>query len=165
MQLNRNSHESDCGNELTQPEMAAIAGLINANARLTQALGQRLQEQHDLLLSEYEILHAISESEKQCARLLDLAGSAHLSISGMSRLAVRLEERGIVDRVPNQKDGRSSQLKLTPVGEELLAHARETHKECAQELILQHLTDEEIGQLVAIWGKIADGSGCGATVE
>lgn len=154
MQVNCNGHGSECTNELAQPEMAAIAGLIGANARLSKALGQRLQEQHDLLLSEYEILHAISESDERCARLLDLADSAHLSISGMSRLAVRLEERGIVARIPNQKDGRSSQLKLTESGGELLAAARTTHKECAYEQILQHLTADEIAQLVAIWSKL-----------
>ncbi len=143
--------------------MFAIAGLINANARLTKALGQRLQERHDLLLSEYEILHAISESGEKCPRLLDLADSAHLSISGMSRLAVRLEERGIVARVPNAADGRSSQLTLTESGALLLHDARTTHRDCAHEQILQHLTDEEIAQLVAIWEKLPGGaSDCGS---
>lgn len=154
MQVNCNTPHSACSQELNQPEMAAIAGLIGAHARLTKALGQQLQERHDLLLSEYEILHAISASSEQCSRLLDLAESAHLSISGMSRLAVRLEERGVVARVANVADGRSSQLTLTDAGSRLLEDARATHKACAQEQILQYLTDEDIAQLVAIWGKV-----------
>lgn len=157
MQVNCNNSHSDCADELNQPEMAAIGGLIGAHARLTKALGQELQDRHGLLLSEYEIMHAIAESGEQCARLLDLADSAHLSISGMSRLAVRLEERGVVARVPNAADGRSSQLTLTESGAQLLHEARTTHKECAHEQILQYLTDEEISQLVAIWGKLPGG--------
>ncbi len=68
-----------------------------------------------LLTREYAVLFALS-SEPEGLRITELGDDVLITQPGMSRLIVRLEARGLVERVDDAADGRARRIRLTPDG-------------------------------------------------
>ncbi|SEO05203.1 DNA-binding transcriptional regulator, MarR family [Actinacidiphila rubida] len=70
----------------------------------------------DLLPLEYGVLHALSNAPHGL-RISELRDDALLITQpGMSRLVIRLEARGLVERGDDPDDARASRIRLTPDG-------------------------------------------------
>ena len=69
----------------------------------------------DLLTREYAVLFALS-SQPDGLRITELGDDVLITQPGMSRLIVRLEARGLVERVDDAADGRARRIRLTPDG-------------------------------------------------
>ena len=85
--------------EYTPEETELVAvwrDLLERHARLTGALERRLQEEHGLGVSEYEVLERLAGADKPERRMQDLADAVHLSQSALSRVVARLEADGLV---------------------------------------------------------------------
>jgi DNA-binding MarR family transcriptional regulator len=104
----------------------------------TCALERVLKQEHQLGMSEFEVLDRLAEWEKaeSCQgagrRAQDLATSLHLSQSALSRVIARLEDDGLVTRgmCPNDRrgiyvhltdDGRSKHAQALPTQRQVLA--------------------------------------------
>src|SRR3954464_7061625 len=72
--------------------------LESDHARVRDALEHRLQREHRLSLTEYEVLRRLSDSPEGHRRIQELAEEIHLSQSALSRLVQRLEDDGFVCR-------------------------------------------------------------------
>src|SRR4029450_403859 len=68
------------------------------HARVREALEHRLQREHRLSLTEYEVLRRLSESPEGHRRIQELGEEIHLSQSALSRLVQRLEDDGYASR-------------------------------------------------------------------
>ena len=68
-----------------------------------------------LLTREYAVLFALS-TEPDGLRITELGDDVLITQPGMSRLIVRLEARGLVERVEDAADGRARRIRLTPDG-------------------------------------------------
>ena len=86
------------GAPLDPAELATWRGFLRVHSALTKELDAELVAEHGLTLSSYEVLLHLATSPSGCARMSDLAGSALLSRSGMTRLVDRLEREGLVRR-------------------------------------------------------------------
>ena len=62
------------------------------------ALERRLQHEHGLGVSEYEVLERLAGTDKDQRRMQELADAVHLSQSALSRVVARLEADGLVYR-------------------------------------------------------------------
>lgn len=91
-------------------------------------------------------------------RMCDLASSAVLSRSGLTRLVDRLEREGLLTRETCASDARGAFAKLTPAGREKLVAARATHLAGVRSLFLDHLTEEELEVLGAVWARVLPGA-------
>jgi DNA-binding MarR family transcriptional regulator len=101
--------------------------LETEHARVREALEHRLQREHRLTLSEYEVLRRLSDSPEGHRRIQELGEEIHLSQSALSRLVQRLEEDGYVSRKMCDHDRRGVFACVTDEGRKAQAEARPTH--------------------------------------
>jgi DNA-binding MarR family transcriptional regulator len=102
--------------------------LLERHARTTSALERRLQHEHGLGVSEYEVLERLAGSDKDKQRMQELAEAVHLSQSALSRVVARLETDGLVSRGMCPEDRRGIMACLTDSGRERYEAARPTHR-------------------------------------
>ncbi len=117
-------------------DAALVAGwrdLLARHAATSCALDRELGEQHDLGMSEFEVLERLIEDAEsgndRLLRVQELAEKVHLSQSALSRLIGRLEKAGLVSRDMCTLDRRGIYVKLTEDGRKRYEEARPLHRE------------------------------------
>jgi DNA-binding MarR family transcriptional regulator len=103
--------------------------LESAHARVREALERALEREHQLSLSEYEVLRRLAEVDSpKGRRIQELAEEVHLSQSALSRLVDRLEEAGYVIRATCDYDRRGIFACVTDAGRRAQKEADPTHR-------------------------------------
>src|SRR6185369_12625642 len=90
-------------------------------------------------LSEYTVLRILSEHPDRRMRMSEIANACDMSLSGMTRLAGRLESAGFLRRVPCENDARGANAVLTDAGLARLQQAWPTHLASVRRRIFDHL--------------------------
>ncbi|MER5641998.1 MarR family transcriptional regulator [Kitasatospora sp. NPDC002227] len=116
------------------PEPTLVAewrDLLARHAATACALDRELGEQHDLGMSEFEVLERLAEGHVagEGQRLQELAPTVHLSQSALSRLIGRLEKAGLVERSMCADDRRGIYVALTEAGCRRYQEAKPLHRE------------------------------------
>jgi DNA-binding MarR family transcriptional regulator len=109
--------------------------LLQRHARVTGALERRLQDEHGLGVSEFEVLERLAGGDKPERRMQELADAVNLSQSALSRVVARLEVDGLVTRGMCPDDRRGIFACLTDSGRERYEAARPAHREVLSELL------------------------------
>jgi DNA-binding MarR family transcriptional regulator len=109
--------------------------LLERHARTTSALERRLQHEHGLGVSEYEVLERLAAPGKDKHRMQELADAVYLSQSALSRVVARLEADGLVERGMCPEDRRGIMACLTDHGRERYEAARPTHRSVLAETL------------------------------
>jgi DNA-binding MarR family transcriptional regulator len=102
--------------------------LLERHARTTASLERRLQHEHRLGVSEFEVLERLASSGRDERRMQELADAVHLSQSALSRVVARLEADGLVTRGMCPEDRRGIMACLTESGRARYEAARPTHR-------------------------------------
>jgi DNA-binding MarR family transcriptional regulator len=107
----------------------------------------------DLTMREYDVLYTLSKCDSPL-RMSELNRHVLLSQPALSRMVDRLVDRGLVERCADPGDRRGVRLSLTQDGRKVqreigFPHARSVAR------ALNVLTPEELEQLAAITGKLA----------
>ena len=108
---------------------------MDRHARVTCALERRLEADHGLGVSEFEVLDRLVSAEGEGSRMQDLAEAVHLSQSALSRVVGRLESDGLVTRAMCKHDRRGIFACLTDAGRARHEAARPTHREVLAETL------------------------------
>ena len=140
---------------LTELELGAWRGLLRAHATLVRRLDAELEAAHGISLSAYEVLLLLHEAPERRLRMSELAGSALLSLSGMTRLVDRLVDAGLVERERCDEDKRVLYARPTRAGSTLFATARATHLRGIRELYLDRFSEGDLGRLAEVWQRLA----------
>ena len=144
----------DC---LSDAELRAWRGLLRAHASLAKRLEGRLEREHRLQLSSYEVLQHLMDAPAGRMRMCDLAERAQLSRSGLTRLVDRLERDELLERCTCQHDARGAYACLTDCGRQRLSAARGTHRAVVREHFLSHFSESELRALADMWDRITPG--------
>src|ERR1700709_2025567 len=104
------------GAQLSRRELAAWRGLLRTHARVLAALDAELEQAHGLAVPEYAVLLVRSGCGAQHLRMSELADTALLTRSGMTRLVDRLEKQGLVRRERCPAERRGTHAGITPDG-------------------------------------------------
>ncbi|MCL7382601.1 MarR family transcriptional regulator [Streptomyces sp. 35G-GA-8] len=83
---------------------------------LPRAVDTDIGREARLPLSEYTPLMHLSEAPGKAMRMSELAAACSISLSGMTRVATRLERQGWVERTKSAQDGRGWNTALTDTG-------------------------------------------------
>jgi DNA-binding MarR family transcriptional regulator len=142
---------------LSDAELRAWRGLLRAHASLAKRLEGRLEREHELQLSSYEVLQHLIDAPAGRMRMCDLAEQAQLSRSGLTRLVDRLERDELLERCTCQHDARGAYACLTDRGRERLSDARGTHRAVVREHFLSHFSEPELHALADMWDRIMPG--------
>jgi DNA-binding MarR family transcriptional regulator len=138
---------------LTPDEKEAWTGLVSLMLLLPGRLESSLREV-DLTLFEYLTLSHISEAPARRIRMSELAFLANGSLSRLSNVVKRFEQRGWVTRSPDPDDGRYTLAALTDPGLRLVRDAAPIHLRSVRELVLDRLTATDLRAMARIADKL-----------
>lgn len=139
---------------LEEDEQAAWLALASVFLRLPGALDAQLQEDSGMSFYEYMVLSMLSHASAETLRLRDLAALTNGSLSRVSQVATRLEDRGWLKRRPDPTDGRTTLASLTAAGRRKLVKAAPGHVETVRRLVLDPLTKTQVRQMRDINSRI-----------
>lgn len=139
---------------LEQDELASWMSLAALLFKLPGVLDFQLQRDSGLSHFEYLVLAGLSESPGRSRRMSELAGFANGSLSRLSHVVKRLEQRGFVERHPAEDDGRITVATITDAGFEMVVAAAPGHVTAVREYVIDALTPEQLTQLKTIADQI-----------
>jgi len=140
----------------TTPASDAWRSVMTAFTRVNAILAREMQAETTISLEWYAILLLLAQSGEAAMRPSDLADLTGLSRSATTRLVDRLELSGLVERRSCGSDRRGTYVMLTARGEEVFKEAGRVHLRGIDEHVGSHLTNDELAQLAALLGKLAD---------
>ncbi len=106
-------------------------------------LDGELRSATDLDLPTYDALLHVYEAGDPGIRMTDLAQKVVLSKSGLTTLVDRLEERDLMQRIPDLEDRRAIRITLTESGIEAFRTAANVHMAGIERYFTKQLTEDE----------------------
>ena len=118
----------------------------------------RLDDAGKIPLNTYDVLVQLAENKGRL-RLRDLVDKVLLSQPGLSRKVARMEEEGLVERLPDPTDGRGVLVKMTRSGRAALRSAAVVHIAGIEREFTSKITDEEAATLAKVFARLLDEDG------
>ena len=128
-------------------ELRVWRDFVETGDHLRSLLASRLQIESDLSTGDYVVLLALSEASGKRLRSSELAAHIDWERSRLSHHLGRMESRALIAREKCADDSRGSEVVLTEGGASQFRRASAPHLRAVQELFLDALTPELIGQV------------------
>jgi DNA-binding MarR family transcriptional regulator len=143
---------------LQRPDLdVSPMGVIGRISRLSRFLEHSIAEllaRHGLNESQFAVLAALRRiGPPHCLSPTDLYNSLLVSSGAMTNRLRRLEEAGLVERIPDPRDGRSLLVALTGKGHDLIDRAVEAHT-ANEHRLLAALTPEDRAALTDLLRRL-----------
>lgn len=135
---------------LGAPERAAWMRVVSVLELLPGVLDSQLRRDAGLTFFEYYLLARLSEAPDRVLRMSALAHGTNSTLPRLSHVVRRLEERGLVERLPCPGDGRATNAHLTEAGWDLVVAAAPGHVEEVRSRVFDGLEPAQVEQLRAI---------------
>jgi DNA-binding MarR family transcriptional regulator len=130
--------------------------LMRIMLSLPRQLDRELRLAVNITSNEYVTLMSLSEAPSSELRMNDLAHSASLSASRMTRVVHELQVRGLATKRASVKDGRGNVASLTPAGRAKLEAARWVHSSSMRALVFDHVDRATTKNASQVLGEIAE---------
>jgi len=140
---------------LSAEEEAVVRSLSRVIYALPRAIDADMVREQRLSLIEYLALVNLSEAPDRQLRMSDLAAAVEMSLSGMTRLATRLESQGLIQRVRSEEDARGWNALLTDAGLVRLQEAWPSNLASVRRHFLDHLAGLDLEKLAAALRNVA----------
>jgi DNA-binding MarR family transcriptional regulator len=137
---------------LTDAELDSWLSLVRLMTWLPWSIDQQLRRDSNLGMVEYQVLAMLSKSPERTMRMSSLAEVTNASLSRLSHLFKRLEQRDLVRRQPDPADGRFTNAILTDKGLQTLVEVAPGHVTHVRSLVIDVLSTEQLRRL----GRDAD---------
>ena len=135
---------------LTDEERVAWVRLAAVLELLPGVLDTQLRRDADLSHFEYFVLAMLSEAPDRTLRMTALAQHTNATLSRLSHVVRRLEDRGLMERVPCPEDARATNARLTDDGWSAVESASHGHVDTVRRYVFDSLTREQVAQLAGI---------------
>lgn len=122
---------------------SAWPAFITAHDALVVLIEERLRKAGLPDLSWYVVLWVLERAPDQRLRMHELADTAVIARSNLTRLVDRLENDGLVQRERVAGDRRGAYARITEKGREMRSQMWTVYGPAIDELFLKHLTPEE----------------------
>jgi len=132
---------------LDETERAAWLRLVAVVELLPGVLDAQLRTSAGLSHFEYFVLAMLSEAPERTLRMTSLALRTNATLPRLSHVVRRLEDRGLVNRLPCREDGRATNARLTDAGWDAVVAAAPGHVATVRRNVLDPLTREQVVQL------------------
>ena len=146
---------------LTEQEHNTWLGVATIAMQLPAVLDAQLQRDAGIGFYEYSVLSWLSMSPERTVRMSQLAELTGGSLSRLSNVVKRLEQREFVRRAPDPTNGRYTNALLTDAGWECVVRAAPGHVNAVRHFIFDPLSAEQVEDLCVTSGLIADRIRCG----
>ena len=141
---------------LSPDERDAWISLSWLMVKLPGEIDAQLQRDSGISFFEYLVLAALSMSPDRCLRMSDLAQHANGSMTRLSNVAKRLEQRGWMTREPSAKNGRYIEATLTEAGMAVVREAAPGHVAAVRRYVFDALRPDQVTGLRDIGRQIAN---------
>jgi DNA-binding MarR family transcriptional regulator len=132
----------------------AVIGRITRVSRQVDAVLAATFARHDLDSASFDVLATLLRSGKPYTLSpRELTQAAMVTSAAIAQRLNRLEERRLVTRTKDLKDGRGKQVALTPAGRDLVNKALPDHVN-TERTLLAGLTRTERDQLARLLAKV-----------
>ncbi len=139
---------------LTEEQQQAWRDLSALFLLLPGALDAQLQRDAGLNLFEYLVLSSLSMREDRSMRMSELAEFTNGSLSRLSNVAKRLEQRGWMLRRPDPGNGRFTRAVLTDAGWDAVLAAAPGHVDAVRQYVVDPLTATQLRALAVAGARI-----------
>ena len=143
--------------------MTTWVRFLRAHAALTRELSARLEAEHGLTMSDFDVLIQLYHAPDHAMRRVDIARQVLLTASGITRLLDGLERCGLVGKRACESDARVSYAVLTDEGLRKVEEARCSHHADIDELFgaaLEPKEREQLGELLSRLPLLATAKEC-----
>ena len=142
-----NHTEQTSVNWLTPEELGSWLSLVRLMTWLPWSIDQQLQHDAGLATVEYQVLACLSQSPQRMMRMSSMALFTNASLSRLSRVVKRLEDRDLVRREADLSDGRFTNAILTDEGFRTIEAAAPAHVAHVRSLVIDVLSAEQLRRL------------------
>jgi len=132
---------------LTAEQQAQWRSFRQGVARLLGVLEHELEAKSGLSTHEYEVLVRLSETPDRTLRMAQLADNLAHSRSRLTHTIRRMEEQGLVTRLPCVEDARGVNCTMTEKGWQVLVAAAPSHVQSVRDHLVDVLTPEQFAAL------------------
>jgi DNA-binding MarR family transcriptional regulator len=136
--------------------MPAFLALLRTHARLSDQLESDVRRISGLSVARYDVLTHLDMAGGRLG-LTDLAQAIVLSPSGLSKLLDRMQEVGLVERLPDPDDARSTYAVITRHGRAVVRKIRQRHHPFLQHVFGDVLDDRDLADLARIMTRLDAG--------
>ncbi|MFI6426263.1 MarR family winged helix-turn-helix transcriptional regulator [Promicromonospora sp. NPDC050880] len=140
---------------LSPDENDAWMSLCWLMTKLPGAIDAQLQRDSGITFFEYVVLASLSMSPGRRMTMTALAEFANGSLSRLSNVAKRLEQRGLLVREPAPENGRITEAMLTEAGMAVVEQAAPGHVENVRRCVFDALGADQVTQLRDIGRQVA----------
>jgi DNA-binding MarR family transcriptional regulator len=149
---------------LDELEDAAWRGFLVTHDRIWREIEAGLAPL-GVSMAEYSVMALLGEAGRKGMRMSELAQRRLMSSGGFTRLADRLERRGLIERRRSADDGRGFEVYLTKEGRALLRKAWRRQHEDLRRLFFDRLDDDHLRSLAEIWARLTPDGDAKASLE
>ncbi len=135
---------------LDADELVTWKRLVAVVELLPGVLDAQLRRDSGLTHFEYFVLAMLSEAPERTLRMTNLAQRTNATLTRLSHVVRRLEDRGLVERFPCREDGRATNARLTGTGWDAVVAAAPGHVATVRAEVIDALTPEQVDQLSQI---------------
>jgi DNA-binding MarR family transcriptional regulator len=142
---------------LTPGERAAWLALLSTTTLLPGAIEAPLQREANLSLFDYNVLAMLSESSNRALPMSELAARTSASLSRLSHVVKKLEQRGLVGRCTNSSDARVTTASITDEGYALIVRLAPLHVAAVRAAVFDHLDEQDVEALARVGRRLVSG--------
>lgn len=121
----------------------AFNAFMSASAAILSRVTQALDDHFSLSVNEFNALACLDAGSQDSRPLATICEAVRLSQPAISRLADRLEHRGLIERRSGLEDRRNVRIRLTANGQALLRRATPVYAAAVHETFFKRLTVHE----------------------
>lgn len=140
----------------TPGQLEVWRAFLEAHHAITNALTHELEES-GLPIGFYDVLVQLTEAGAAGMRMADLARKVLISKSGLTRLIDRMNEAGLVVRVPSPEDARGFHVVATQEGRAALRRASPIHLRGVARHFTSLLSDQELAVIGEAMARVTLG--------
>lgn len=129
--------------------------VFEAYAAIIDLLQAEMRDEVGVSITEYDVLLHLAEMPAP-VRMHELANAVVISKSGLTRVVDRMEQDGLLTRVPIAGDRRSMAIAMTRDGERVFRDARTVHRRGIKKHFTDHLQDGEVDVIRAAFSRARD---------
>jgi len=126
-----------------EPHLSAWRGVLNTHAAVVGAVEQALADADLPPLAWYDVLWAIRSAPRRRIRMAELASSLSVSRGGLTKLADRLEDAGLMRREAAADDRRGLYAVVTPAGEKMLRRMWPVYAKVLRDAFVAPIREDE----------------------
>jgi len=139
---------------LNDSERQAWMPFVGLLLKLPPALDSAMRQRTGLSHFEYVVMAAMSESADRTRPMSELAGVVNASLSRLSHVVARIEQRGWVRRSTSPDSARVTLATLTDEGLAVVVATAPEHVEAVRALVIDVLEPAQLKQLATISGQL-----------